>query len=177
MSSASKFKGLPAGEKWDEVGLLASFNRDYNQKVTDFDVLQKILGTPAVEQWYAEYKKERSIALALPAQWKKLGMTPEQWASHLEANVRRKVARAKHSNVVNEIAAKYQKQIRDAEANLAAELAATANPITAIMELGYNDLPVGDLVQVEAAPNDAARAVLLQAKLDAMRRTAIGSLP
>uniref|UniRef100_A0A2V0RMU0 Uncharacterized protein n=1 Tax=viral metagenome TaxID=1070528 RepID=A0A2V0RMU0_9ZZZZ len=176
-SRATAFQGLPSGENWDDSGLLAAFNHDFSQKIKAFATLQKILGSPAVEKWYEEYKQARAVSLALPSQWQTLGMKPEHWEAHVESNSKRKAARAKHSTTVNEISAKYQKQIRDAELNLESELAATANPITAVIELGYNDLPVSDIVAIEEAPDDTARAAMLKSKLDALRRTAIGALP
>jgi len=173
---ATAFGGPSDPENWDDVGLLAAFNRDFGTSETKFENLQKILGTPPVKDWYNEYKGARAAALALPALWKQIGLTPEHWNMHLSATAKRKNARASHSNTVTELAAKYQKQLRNAELSLEAELAATSNPVTKIVEMGYNSLGVLDLLAVEGESDADTRSKMLDAKLNALRRAEAAKL-
>lgn len=175
MSLKAKTFGGPVAQGWEDEGLLSAFNRDFGMSLADVAVVRKLLGTAPVRAWYAQWKEARAEALAVPIHWQELGLTPSQWSEAQAGLKARREARARYAGAVDSASRTFKAAVARADATLAGELAANDAPLLRALELGYEDLTLEELIQVESATADRRDAVL-QALLNKKRRDAIAAL-
>jgi uncharacterized protein (UPF0335 family) len=171
MASRS-FNSPSVNETWDDPDMLATFNRDFRQNLTDVKSVKAILGTVPVAPWYAGWKRARQQALALPDELKKLGLSPAEWEAVQTAKRERSNARAAHSREVTAAKQAYTARVATADANLQTALATTDSPMMQALEIGYDDFTIQELVQVQKATDQKKEK---EAILETKKRAAINA--
>jgi hypothetical protein len=159
----------------EDQRLLEAFNSKFGLGATDPAVVKRMLGSPHVKGWYADYRAQTALGKALPEHWAAIGATPEEWyASQAALQSRRKV-RSTLSQKAADLSARFQKDLQTAEDAASAELAATTTPLIRVFESGYSDLPIDRQFTVESAHVDQ-RDQVLEAQLKAFRIEALAEV-
>lgn len=134
--------------------LLEAFNSRFGTSLSDPDVVKRMLGSPHVRGWYAEYRAERAESQQLPPQWAEAGLTPAQWAQ--AAPVRQQI-RAIRSVAAREIATeaqRFQSRLGAINSRTDKEVGAITTPLVRVLNAGFPDLPLSRQLAVENGPAD-----------------------
>lgn len=166
---------MPPALDPEDATFLTAFNARFGTDIADVTVVRRLLSSPHVREWYADYRATRAQALALPAHWRDAGLTAQQWAQAEAARQQVRAHRAAFAREAAQISAEFQQRLRIAEANLATRVDAVASPLTRVLDAGYEQLPLDAQIRIESQTG-AARDTLLKAELAAARRTWVAAL-
>nr|ALR87110.1 hypothetical protein [Nigrospora oryzae unassigned RNA virus 1] len=150
--------------------LVAAFNSHFKLKATP-QAVGRLLGSPHVRPWYAEYRAAKASSSALPDQWKDAGMTAEEWASVMPAKTHRTEARAASQKRLSELAERYKRDVEVVNTETMLALRQHESPMVLVVEGGYEQLSLAAQARIEEMTDPDARAGQLKAELAAARKT------
>jgi hypothetical protein len=156
----------------EDLDLMSAFNLKFKQALTDMAVVKRLLGTPSVRKWYADYKVEKAAEKSIPAQFLDVGMTADQW-NKAQADLRaRRLIRKAESEEIAAAAAVFERALKAASMKAATLQEPHFSPMVQVIELGYNDLTLTQQINVETGPADQ-REARLQAAIKVARRAVV----
>jgi hypothetical protein len=148
----------------EEEAMVAAFNLHFKTVATP-EAIKKLLGSPHVRGWYAEYREEQARSKGLPDDWALVGLTPKEWNDAQSVRKLRRDARAEAARLLSQEAATYSRAVARVNASCAAALDQASTPMALALEGGYEQLPLAAQVRVEATADPEARAKCLKAEL------------
>jgi hypothetical protein len=152
-----------------DAALTAAFNANFKMALKH-EVIVKILGSPHVRGWYAEYRAGIAAQSSLPAQWKEAGLTPDEWKGVEVARTARTGVRSAGQERLAAAAQTYKDACAAINAEITLGLAAHASPLVLAVEGGYEQLPLAAQARIEGREGAEAREAQLKAELAAARK-------
>jgi hypothetical protein len=144
--------------------LVTAFNAHFKTTASS-QAVYKLLGSPHVRAWYADYRAERAREKSLPDDWKAAGLTAAEWDAAQSARGLRREARAKAAENLAAEAARYDREISRINASAYAALERAETPFALALEGGYEQLSLAAQIRVEQQADPEAREACLKKEL------------
>uniref|UniRef100_A0A2V0R9F6 Uncharacterized protein n=1 Tax=viral metagenome TaxID=1070528 RepID=A0A2V0R9F6_9ZZZZ len=148
---------------------LADFKARFRMDV-NLETFNKISGTAKVKSWYTTWQTLVPKPVAMPQEWMDVDLPPKMWTMMTAAKENRSLARRVYQEEMAEAQERFQKEKARVQAKLDAALADTSSDYVRLLESGFNDLSVSDVVAIESAQSKEKREELLEARLVTLRK-------